>query len=115
MGRTILLTPRLVIRVTRVKEYIDKNPLQNKTTNELAGYAGISRNLLQKAFRELHGSHIKQYYTTQKLESAKRMLEEGMAIGQVARLCRYRSHSAFTTAFKNKFGITPFDWLKQQR
>lgn len=114
MGRPIRLTQQLITAVTSVKQYIDEHPLENKTTAALAENAGISRNLLQKAFKELFGTHVKEYYTTQKLEAAKGLLEGGMAIRQVARLCRYRSHSAFTTAFKNKFGVSPLAWLKQQ-
>ena len=108
------MTLHLIAAVARVTEYINEHPLEKKTTNELAEYAGISRNLLQKAFKAINGSHVKEYYTTQKLETSKLLLEEGMTIRKVARLCRYRSHSAFTTAFKNKFGITPLAWLKQQ-
>jgi AraC-like DNA-binding protein len=113
MGKEIRLTYQLLVTVTRVKEYIDEHPLEKKTTTELAEYAGISRNLLQKAFKELYSTHIKEYYTAQKMGSAMLMLKEGMTVRQVARQCRYRSHSAFTTAFRNKFGITPLNWLKQ--
>ena len=113
MRRELRLTQQLVAAVSTVKKYIDNHPLEKKTTIELSEYAGISRNLLQKAFKEINGIHIKEYYTEQKMNSAKQLLEEGMAIRQVARLCRYRSHSAFTTAFRNKFGMTPITWLKQ--
>jgi AraC-like DNA-binding protein len=114
MGKDIRLTRQVVAAVARAKKYIDDHPLHNKTTNELAEIAGVSRNGLQKAFKQLHGTHIKEYSTLRMMESARWMLEEGMAIGQVARHCRYRSHSAFTTAFKNMFGITPLAWLKDR-
>jgi len=113
MGRPIRLTHQLVTKVARVKKFIDEHPLEKKKTNELAEYAGINRNLLQQAFKELYGTHIKQYYSTQRMGSALVMLKEGMSIRQVARQCRYRSHSAFTTAFRKKFGMTPMKWLKQ--
>ena len=113
MGRAIRLTHQLVTIVVKVKEYIDEHPLEKKTTNELAQDAGINRNLLQQAFKELYKTHIKEYYTAQKMESAMLMLKAGMPIRQVARQCRYRSHSAFTTAFRNKYGMAPLSWLKQ--
>lgn len=113
MAKEIRLTAYLITTVTRVKEYIDEHPLEKKTTNELAQYAGISRNLLQKAFMALYNTHIKEYYTGQKMESAILMMKEGLPIRQVARQCRYRSHSAFTTAFRNKYGMAPLSWLKQ--
>lgn len=115
MSRDFGLTQQLVRSVTRVKEYIDEHPLEKKTTNELAEYAGINRNLLQKAFKTLYSMNIKEYYTAQKMSSAIVMMKEGMRIRQVARQCRYRSHSAFTTAFRNKYGMPPLSWLKQTR
>lgn len=115
MPRDIRLTPQLIRSVDRVKEYIDKHPLDKKTTDELAQYAGIGRNLLQQAFRQLYDTNIKEYYTVQKMTCAMEKLKEGIAIRQVARQCRYRSHSAFTTAFRNKFGMSPLKWLKQQK
>ena len=113
MRNGIQLTQHIVAAITRVKEYIDEHPLDIKTTTELAEYAGIGRNLLQKAFRKLNGDGIKNYYTAQKMEAAKRMLADGMPVKLIARLCRYRSHSSFTTAFKNKFGIAPVIWQNE--
>jgi AraC-like DNA-binding protein len=49
------------------------------------------------------------------MQSAQQLLQDGIAIKQVAKRCHYHSHSAFTTAFKNKFGVTPLDWLKQNQ
>jgi len=110
---SIRLTYRLIVTVAKVKEYIDAHPLEKKSTNDLAEYAGISRNLLQKAFRELYGTNVKEYSTAQRMESAMLMMKEGLPIRQVARQCHYRSHSAFTTAFRNKYGMAPLSWLKQ--
>ena len=112
MAKEIRLSAQVMDAVARVTTYIEQHPLENKTTSELAEYAGISRNLLQQAFKKIHDTHIKKYYSSQKMEAAKQLLEAGTAIRQVAKHCRYRSHSAFTTAFKNKFGITPHAWLK---
>jgi AraC-like DNA-binding protein len=112
MGRAIQQT-LLLTAAAKVKEYIDEHPLDDKTTEELARYAGISRNLLQQIFQQEYNTHIKEYYSLQKIELAKQLLQQGMPAQQVARRCHYSSHSAFITAFRNKFGITPLAWLKQ--
>jgi AraC-like DNA-binding protein len=102
----------LLLAAAKAKEYIDKHPLDQKTTQNLAEYVGISRSQLQQIFHQIYGTHIKKYYTFKKMQSAKQLLQQGIAIKLVAKRCHYHSHSAFTTAFKNMFGITPLTWLK---
>jgi len=114
MAKEIRLTRQVIAAVTKVTKYINEHPLEDKTTTDLAELAGISRNLLQKAFKMITGKHIKEYYISRRMIAAMELIEEGMAIRQVARLCKYQSHSAFTTAFKNKFGISPIVWGKQK-
>jgi AraC-like DNA-binding protein len=106
-------TTLLLAAVASVKEFIDNHPLEKKTTQELAEQVGISRSLLQQIFHQKYHTHIKKYCTLKKMQSAKQLLQEGIAIRQVAKRCHYHSHSAFTTAFKNKFGVTPLGWLKE--
>jgi AraC-like DNA-binding protein len=113
MGRGIQMLRILTEAAAKVKDYIDTHPLEQKTTQQLAEYAGISRHLLQQTFHREYRIHIKEYYALRKMQSAKKLLQQGMAARQVAKQCHYHSHSAFITAFKNKFGITPHAWLKQ--
>jgi AraC-like DNA-binding protein len=103
----------LLLAAAKVKEYIDEHPLEQKTTQELAEHVGISRSLLQQIFHQTYHTHIKKYRTLKKMLSAKKLLQEGVAIKLVAKRCHYHSHSAFTTAFRKNFGITPLSWLKQ--
>ena len=114
MSKIRRLTKHLIASVTRVKEYIDEHPLENKSTDELADLGGVGRNMLQGAFRELFGMKIKGYQTEQKMQVAKGLLEEGISIKKVARQCGYRSHSSFTTAFKNWVGQTPVEWKNKR-
>lgn len=104
---------QVFVAITSVQTYLEKNPLDGKTTSELAAYAGISRNLLQKVFKEVHNVTIREYKRTQKMALATQLLQQGLAARLIARKMRYTSQSAFTTAFKNHFGITPTDWLRK--
>lgn len=113
MGRGVQMLRILAEAAAKVKEYIDEHPLDQKTTQELAEYAGVSRKLLQQTFHKEYSTNIKEYYALKKMQSAKQLLQKGMAARQVAKQCHYHSHSAFITAFRNKFGTTPLTWLKQ--
>jgi len=111
MGSSTHMT--LLLAAASVKEYIDNHPLEHKTTQELAEQAGITRNQLQQIFHQTYHTHIKKYRTFKKMQSAQQLLLQGIAIKLVAKRCHYHSHSAFTTAFRNNFGITPLSWLKK--
>lgn len=100
--------------VNSIKEYLGQNPLSEKTTFDFAQETNIDRRLLQKWFKEIEGSGIKEYSATQRLTVAKKLLEEGdKSIKQIAAICRYRSQGYFSRVFKKKYGVTPVEWKRQ--
>lgn len=104
----------VVLAIDSVKAHIDQNPCDGKTTSELALFASIGRNALQTAFKHVYGITIREYKSQQRMKLATQLLEEGKMIKAISHELRYTSQSAFTTAFKNHFGMTPTDWLKKQ-
>jgi len=104
----------IIDAVTSVKNEIDKDPLQKKELTQLALDAGVGRNLLQKSFKGLFGTGIKEYQFQKRMESAKNMLEEGrLTRKQIAYRCGYRSPNNFSIAFKNYYGISPNEFRNQ--
>ena len=100
--------------ILSVKELIDNRPLLKKSITDLANEAGIGRNILQKGFKELFKTTIKEYRTRRCMEKARLMLEEGrLSRKQIAYHCGYTSASNFSTAFKKVFGITPMQYKEQ--
>lgn len=106
-------------RITRetihsVKAIIDQNPFLINGTTEIAGEVGIGRNALQRGFKQLFGTSIKEYKLQQRMVKAKSLLEEGrMSIKQVAYKCGYRSQGNFSAAFKNLYDTTPSAYQNQ--
>jgi AraC-like DNA-binding protein len=99
--------------VATVKKHLDNDPFEYKTCSELLNkVASANRKSVEKAFKDICGYGIKTYHVKQRLERSKKYLAEGMAIKLVAATCLYRSQSAYSTAFKKEFAITPTDWLK---
>ena len=94
--------------VYSVKQIIDQNPFDIVGTTDIAQEVGITRNLLQRGFKECYGTNIKSYQLNQRMSKAKSLLEEGnLSIKQIAYKCGYRSQGNFTFAFKNLYKITP--------
>lgn len=102
--------------INSAKDYIDNNPLGHKSINELAVDAGISRNILQKGFKQLFGIKINEYRSRLRMEKAKAMLDEsGMTLKQIAAACGYKYAANFTTAFKRLYRQTPSEWQNQNK
>lgn len=99
--------------VIAVKEYIDAHPDGYKSTTELAGMVGISRNALQAGFKFMYNTGIKAYYDAICMARAKQLLDEGNSIKVVSYACGYKSLSAFSTAFKKRTGLSPREWQER--
>jgi AraC-type DNA-binding domain-containing proteins len=106
----------VLIAVAIIVENICVKPLDDITTGELAQQFNISRKLLQVAFREIVGMGIKEYRNMKRMEMAQQLLADGnKSIKEIARTCLYKSQSAFTTAFKKMYGITPSEWQEHNQ
>lgn len=98
-----------------VKSYIDEHPL-NFNLNEIEELTQqhqlyVGRHILQKGFKQLYGSSLKNYEKKKRLEAACPMLEEGrLTLAQIADKCGYGSQSSFTRAFKEMFHMTPTEY-----
>jgi len=99
--------------VTELKQYMDRNPIAHKTISDLwKARPGDSRSSVEKAFKSITGYRIKEYLIKVRLEHTKQLLRDGMSIKRVATKSFYKSQSAYCTAFKRYFDLSPTDWLK---
>lgn len=100
--------------IKNVKQHIDTDPLCYKTAAELLDHVNApNRNSLEKVFKAIYGTGIKEYLVRKRLEASKKFLEAGMTKKQVAAKCFYRSQSAYTAAFRKEFNMTPTAWQSQ--
>lgn len=97
--------------IATIREHIDKDTFKFKNPSDLLNYLNSpNRNRLEKAFKDVYGEGIKSYQVRVRLNAAKEMMKRGMPKKLVAHKCLYESSSAFTTAFKRQFGMTPSEW-----
>jgi AraC family transcriptional regulator len=74
---------------------------------ELAALCKISSRQLQRGFRVSRGCSIGRHIEYCRIENAKRLLQQGGAIGSVASTLGYASQSSFSYAFRRATGGTP--------
>lgn len=97
--------------IASVKLQIDKTPFEFKTSAEFLTHLNTpNRTSVEKAFKAVYGVRIKEYLVKERLRRAKKMLTLDLPKKTIAYKCRYGSLSAFCTAFKKEFGITPTEW-----
>lgn len=114
MGSSVQLKKHVREVIYLIKDSIDQDSFCKKCTTDMANDAGIGRNILQKGFKLLFESSIKEYRQQKRMEKAKDMLEEGrLSIKQVAYKCGYRSQGNFSSAFRNVFHTTPTEYQGQ--
>ncbi len=98
-------------------KYIKKNYKEQKITNEfLAKECNISEIYLRKLFNKHLKTTPKQYIAEMRLQKAKQLLSEGtLKINSISEECGFQSSYNFCRFFKEKTGLTPTEYMKQNR
>ena len=98
--------------VAAIKEHIDKDPFKYKSSIRILNdlNSTLDRRKLEKAFSDVYGYGIKKYQVKARLNEAKKMIIKGIPKKTIANKCYYATPSAFTTAFKRQFNMTPIQW-----
>ena len=97
--------------IDNLKTYIQQNTDQPLDREQLAGMAGFSVPHFHRIFTAEVGENIATYVRRIRLERAATKLMMGAVdITQVALAAGYKSHAAFSLAFKQHYGITPSEY-----
>lgn len=79
--------------------------------NELAGKHHINIHTLRKAFKEIYGIPIYQWFKEYRLEYSMKLLgEEGMSVIDIANNVGYSNPSKYSAAFGKYMGMTPLQY-----
>jgi AraC-like DNA-binding protein len=79
---------------------------------DLAHQVGTNDAYLKKYFKEVFGNTVFGYLQSIKMEEARKRLQDGQPISEVAYFAGYKHVAHFTRAFKKHFGITPGQLLR---
>ena len=110
------LKKHVVSAINAAKEIFDQNKGDDNTAYNVALTFGVSRNVLQKTFKEEFGLGIRDYKMRARMEMSKKLLAEGTDAKEVSIMLHYSDPSAFSNAFKKYFGVTPkemFEFKKE--
>ncbi len=101
-------------QVSRALALIHADIAAERSVEELARAAGLSRSAFVDRFRDLMGHPPMRYVTLWRLQRAKlRLGETDESIAEIAHGIGYGSEEAFSRAFRREFGMPPAQWRER--
>ena len=99
----------------QVRRYIDAHYAEELSLTQLAELFALSPSYLSRSFKRAFGVNLSAYITAQRLEAARRLLDEGrMSITQVAAETGYADYAYFSNLFRKQFGCSPREYQKAE-
>lgn len=99
--------------LSEVLRYIDERFLQITSLFELSEQFGYSYNYLCALFKKLHGTTLREYLLSKKLDYAKELLSSGKKVWEISETIGYSSPYNFSRAFKKYHGVSPENFAKK--
>lgn len=98
-------------RILKVKDYIDKNYMDEIKLKTLADIACMSEGAFSRFFRLRTGRTVSDYIIDIRLGNASRMLvDTDEAVADISFQCGYNNLSNFNRVFKRKKGCSPTEF-----
>lgn len=101
--------------IEKVKGYIQEHMNQELSLKRLADVAAFSPYHFHRIFTVMVGETLNQYVTRVRMDQAVRLLKSDpeAPITDVALECGFSRLSVFSRAFKQRYGINPRQWNRQ--
>jgi|GEM_PF-25376 len=98
-------------RLARALVALHRAPDEDWPLTRMAAQAGMSRSAFAEAFRSAMGLTPSAYLTDWRLTVATSLLRAGQPQKQVAADLGFSTASSLSRAFKQRFGVSPREWL----
>lgn len=94
-------------RVRVLAQAVIDDPGDARTAKQLIEAHGLHERTVLRVFTSDIGMSFGQWRTGVRMALAARLIVDGMPVGVAAHRCGYATTSAFSAAFKERFGMTP--------
>ncbi|AEH01746.1 helix-turn-helix transcriptional regulator [Lacinutrix sp. 5H-3-7-4] len=111
-----LIRQSSIIKIEKAVAIIKKELDVRISVNALAKRVGLNQNTLQSGFKQLFSTSVNEYIRDQKIEYAKNLLEKSdLNITEITYKIGINSRSYFSKLFKERYSVTPKEYLLQCR
>lgn len=93
--------------------YINNHITEDISLDVLEKEFYVSKFHISREFKKSTGITLHRYILKTKLDLCKKLIEEGMSLGNIASTCGIGSYNNLFRAFKKEFGITPKEYSNQ--
>lgn len=101
--------------ISKVINAMHDHPEQRWTVDSLANLAAMSRSKFANDFKDIIGTTPNDYLTELRISLAQELLKNSKPVSVVANLVGYEHGSALARVFRQKFGLSPREWLKKTK
>ena len=120
VGRALPARARIYrppLGVARVLAFLAEHVGQHLSLASLAGIAAMSRSHLSRTFRETVGIPLREYVHDLRLERARHMMLVGrpLTLTEIALESGFYDLPHLDKAFRERFGLTPSEFLRRRR
>jgi transcriptional regulator GlxA family with amidase domain len=100
--------------ILQAQEFIENNPTETFTVDELCDKFGIGRRTFERRFKKHTANSIAEYIQRVKVEFAKKHLETGRkTVNEIIYEAGYNDPDAFRKVFKKLTDLSPGDYRKK--
>lgn len=111
----IKMNPDDIQRIIKVEGEITKDASKLPYLPSLCEKFGLSETKLQKDFKLMYGTTVYKYFQNYRLETTKQLLSESqLSITQIALNSGFPSLKKYSSAFKEKYNISPSEFRKNE-
>ena len=98
----------------RILDYINDNYSNINSVNDVVNANYISYSTLNRFFSAYLNVSPKEYLDSVKLSNAVKLLDQNASVTETCFKSGFSDCSRFITIFKNRFGVTPFNYKKKK-
>ena len=102
--------------IEKTKQYIEEHLSEEISRKELAEFAGFNQEYLSTLFKKETGDTLSEYIQKKRLSVAQRLLTQtNLPISLISQNCGYETLSYFSSAFRQKVGVSPREYRKRHQ
>ena len=94
-------------------EFARMHVTEKITLKDVAAYCGVSVSTVTQLFQRAGDSTFHHYLTRLRLEKARELIRDGVALEEAGRQAGYTDHSSFYRAFRQTFGQSPREYKRE--